>query len=67
MAEIPMMMQFLFGEAAEAAQRGASRRLKRWEAAFDGWLGELPGTMKQGSHKQAVQARRRRSWAGRIC
>lgn len=40
-SQAPVMFTLLFGEGAERAQRGASRRLKRWAAAFDEWLAEL--------------------------
>jgi hypothetical protein len=33
-----MLLEFLFGESAETAQRGASERLMRWAEAFDEWL-----------------------------
>ena len=38
--KIPLLLEFLFGEAAQAAQRGASERLRRWGRAFDDWLAE---------------------------
>ena len=34
----PLLLEFLFGESAETAQRGASERLMRWAEAFDEWL-----------------------------
>ena len=33
------MLEIIFGEAAEGAQRGASRQLERWATAFDRRLG----------------------------
>ena len=38
--QIPALLQFMFGEAAELAQRGASARLLRWSEAMDEWLAE---------------------------
>jgi hypothetical protein len=38
--QIPRLFQFLFGEAAETAERGASDRLRRWSSAFEAWLEE---------------------------
>ncbi len=36
--KVPMLLEFLFGEVAETAQRGSSERLIRWAEAFDDWL-----------------------------
>ena len=36
--KVPMLLEFLFGESAEIAQRGVSERLMRWAEAFDEWL-----------------------------
>ncbi len=36
--KVPMLLEFLFGESAEIAQRGASERLMHWVEAFDEWL-----------------------------
>ena len=36
--EVPLLLQYLFGEAAETAQRVDSPRLMRWAEAFDAWL-----------------------------
>jgi hypothetical protein len=57
--KIPVMLEFLFGEAAERAQRGASRRLRRWCRAFDDWLKERQSRYGQATHKQARLAWRR--------
>lgn len=53
--KIPRLLEFLFGEGAERAQRGASRRLMGWSEAFEGWLGER----KASARKQAVLTWRR--------
>ena len=36
----PRLMEVMFGGQAERAWRGASRRMRRWCEAFDGWVGE---------------------------
>jgi hypothetical protein len=38
--EIPRLLRFLYGEAAEAAEGEASERLMRWAGTFDQWLVE---------------------------
>jgi integrase len=38
--QVPMMLQFLFGEAAPLAQQAGSERLSRWARAFDEWMEE---------------------------
>jgi hypothetical protein len=38
--EIPRLLRFPYGEAAEAAQEEVSERLMRWAGAFDQWLAE---------------------------
>lgn len=53
------MLTFLFGEAASTAQHGASRRLRRWSAAFEDWLVELQADYEASAHRHAVQAWRR--------
>jgi integrase len=37
---IPLLLSYYFGENAASAQRGASRRLKKWSLAFERWLAE---------------------------
>jgi site-specific recombinase XerD len=49
----PMLLEFLFGEAAETAQRGASPRLMRWGEAFDEWMAEQGRRCKPSTSKQA--------------
>ena len=41
--ETPLLLQFLFGEAAALAQEGASPRLLCWCQAMDDWLAERQG------------------------
>jgi len=53
------LMELLFGEAAETAQRGASRRLRRWAGAFEQWLEALQAGFKPSSQRQALLAWRR--------
>ena len=36
----PLLLEFLFGEAAGTVRRGASPRLLTWAAAFDTWIAE---------------------------
>jgi site-specific recombinase XerD len=52
----PVMFTLLFGDGAERAQRGASRRLNRWAAAFDDWLAELAAADKPGSLRHPLNA-----------
>jgi site-specific recombinase XerD len=56
---IPMMLTFMFGEAAKVAQRGASERLLRWCQAYEEWLAERKRTSKRSTVKQSVIAWRR--------
>jgi site-specific recombinase XerD len=51
----PLMLEYLFGQAAETARRIASPRLLRWCAAFEDWIAELQRTR---SPKRSVMARR---------
>ena len=46
--EIPLLLQFLFGDAAQTAQRGASARLMLWAEAFERWLAERASTSHLG-------------------
>ena len=57
--KIPMMLTFMFGEAARVAQRGAAERLMGWCRAFDEWLAERGRTHRPSTTKQAVLAWRR--------
>jgi hypothetical protein len=61
--KVPMLLEFLFGKAAETARRGASARLgprwrrdKAWGEAFDEWLAERGEIYKLGTTKQAKLA-----------
>lgn len=56
---IPLLFSFYFGDSAWAAQRGASRRLKKWSLAFEGWLGERKRVYQKDTVKQARLAWRR--------
>ena len=56
---IPMLLAFYFGEAAEAARRGASERLLGWCQAYDEWLRERKRSYGPNTVKQSVMAWRR--------
>ena len=56
---IPMLLRFYFGEAAEAARGGASERLLGWCRAYDEWLGERKRSYRPDTVKQSVMAWRR--------
>ena len=56
---IPMLISFYFGEAAVYAQRGASRRLKKWSRAFEMWMDERRRDYQKDTVKQARMAWRR--------
>ena len=56
---IPMLLRFYFGEAAEAAQGGASERLLGWCKAYDEWLEERKRRYRPDTIKQSVMAWRR--------
>ncbi len=51
--EIPLMLRYLFGEAAGLAQRSASERMLRWCTGFEGWLDEMGKTFQRDKIKQA--------------
>ncbi len=55
----PIMLTYLFGEAAEIAQREGSERLLQWSRAFDEWLEERRRTYRPDATKQAKLAWRR--------
>ncbi len=57
--KIPLLFEFLFGEAAETARRGASPRLMRWGEAFDEWLAEQGRRCKPSTSKHAKTTWRR--------
>jgi hypothetical protein len=57
--KVPRTLEFPFGEEAEAAQRGASRRLRRWSQAFEEWLAERKRTYRPCTTKQSVITWRR--------
>ena len=39
-SKTPLLLEYLFGETAGTAQRGASPRLLAWAAAFEAWIAE---------------------------
>ena len=51
--KVPLLLEFLFGEAAQIARRGASPRLMRWGKAFDEWLAEQGRRCKPSTSKRA--------------
>ena len=57
--EIPTLLEFLFGDSAETAQRGASARLMCWVQAFDQWLAERAQKVKPGTVRDAPLAWKR--------
>ena len=57
--KVPLLLEFLFGEAAETAQRGASARLMLWGRAFDQWIAERGEIYKPSTTKQAKIAWKR--------
>ena len=57
--KVPMLLEFLFADAAETALRGASPRLILWAAAFDQWLAERGRVYKPCTTKQSKLALRR--------
>ena len=54
--KVPMLLEFLFGEEAKTAQRGASERQLHWAHAFDEWMAERGKIYKPGATKQAKLA-----------
>jgi hypothetical protein len=57
--DIPILLEFIFGDAAPVAQRGASPRLLRWAEAFDHWLAERGNKVKLKTNKETRIAWRR--------
>ena len=56
---IPMMLTFLFGEAAKVAQQGASEQHVRWHQAYEEWLAERKRIYRSDTTKKPVIALRR--------
>ena len=56
---IPMLFIFYFGEAAPTAQKGASRRLKKWSRAFEEWMDARRRDFQKDAVKQARMTWRR--------
>jgi len=64
-----LLLEFLFGDSAETAQRSASPRLLVWAEAFDGWIAERsrkykPGTVNNSrlSWRRLLQERSAMPW-----
>ena len=57
--DIPLLFTFYFGDSASSAQRGASRRFKKWSRAFDQWIAERRREHRKNSIKQMLLAWRR--------
>ena len=55
--KIPMMLTFMFGEAARVAQRGASERLMGWCQAYEGWLAERRDSLGRREYRSAPTSR----------
>lgn len=55
----PLLFSFYFGDSAASAQRGASRRLKKWSRAFEQWIGESRRNTRVDTVKHALLAWRR--------
>lgn len=55
----PILLDLLFGDAADMAWRGASARLMRWAEAFDRWLAERAQKVKPGTLRDAQLAWKR--------
>ena len=56
---IPLLFSFYFGDSAASAQRGASKRLKKWSRAFEQWMGECNQDYPKDTVQRAVVACRR--------
>jgi site-specific recombinase XerC len=57
--DIPLLFTFYFGDSAASAQRGASRRFKKWSRAFDQWVAVRRQDYRQDTLKHALLAWRR--------
>ncbi len=56
---IPLLFSFYFGDSALSAQRGSSRRLKKWSRAFEQWVEECRRDYRKDTVKHALLAWRR--------
>ena len=54
--EVPILMQFMFGETAALARQTASERLLRWCQAMDDWLGERRRLNHRSTYKTSINA-----------
>jgi site-specific recombinase XerD len=57
--KIPLLFSYYFGDSAASAQRGASRRLKKWSQAFEQWIGECKRDYQKDTVKHVLLAWRR--------
>ncbi len=57
--KLPLLFSFYFGESAVSAQRGASRRLKKWSRAFEQWIEERRRSYPLDTVKHALLAWKR--------
>ena len=57
--KIPLLLEYLFGEAAGTARRTASDRLLLWSEAFDAWLADL-----RNDHHSETCAQAASAWKG---
>jgi site-specific recombinase XerD len=57
--QVPMMLQFLFGEAAPLAQQTGSERLMRWAEAFDRWMGKQRRNAHASTYRGSMNAWKR--------
>ena len=51
-----LLLQLMFGEAAEGTQRAASSRLLAWAKAFEAWMAENEAQHTRSAVKQARYA-----------
>src|SRR4030065_1506619 len=54
--EIPLLLSFYFGPSAVSAQRGASKRLKKWARAFEQWVTERKRVYPKITIQKSVRA-----------
>jgi site-specific recombinase XerD len=54
--EVPILLQFMFGESAALAQQAASERLLRWCQAMDDWLGERQRECHDSTYRGSITA-----------
>jgi hypothetical protein len=54
--KVPLLLSYLFGEAAAAALQGAAERLRVWACAFEAWLEERLRSFNRVAVRQSRQA-----------